>query len=159
MPSIVFLSCGKSKDGSINTIGTGFGLANGPNDKKEAFIATCAHIADDIHHFRNLDQNRGKRENLIDNICRVEIYDNGKFTWKAVKDIIIGEAFEKNQNFSEIHDICICKIPGIEIPNLSLHPGNFDWQVKFASLDFLPLEIFKERLFSLLFLKQSLVVD
>jgi hypothetical protein len=117
LSSVIALACGKRKDGSVNAIGTGFSVAISPKDDNSTLIATCTHVADEISRIRNLKELDGKKEGLVDNEYRICLLEGGKFLWKIV-DMQIGDAYAGEINYSEKHDACICKIPGIKIQSL-----------------------------------------
>jgi hypothetical protein len=119
LPSVIALACGKRMDGSVNAIGTGFCVAISPKDNNSTLVATCTHVADEISQINNFKESEGKREGLVDNYYRIGLLECGKFIWKIV-DMEIGEAYAKETNYSEKHDACICKIPGIRIQSLQL---------------------------------------
>jgi hypothetical protein len=119
LPSVIALACGKRKEGSVNVIGTGFSVAISPKDNNSTLIATCTHVADGISQIRNLKESEGKNEGFVDNHYRIGLLEGGKFIWKIV-DMKIGEAYAREINYSEKHDACICKIPGIRIQSLQL---------------------------------------
>jgi hypothetical protein len=125
LPSVIALACGKRRDGSVNAIGTGFCVAISPKDKNSVLVATCTHVADEISQIRNLKKSEAMREGLIDNYYRIGLFEGGKFLWKMVDGMEIGEAYAKGVNFSEKHDACICKVPGIKIQSLQLSGDTF----------------------------------
>ncbi|HII07550.1 MAG TPA: trypsin-like peptidase domain-containing protein [Methanotrichaceae archaeon] len=124
LPSIVALACGKRKDGSYNVIGTGFGIGISPRDENITLLATCTHVADEIYRIWDLNEPEGRKEGLIDNITRICVFEGGKFLWKKVEDMELGDMQLNGISFSEQHDICICRIPGLRIPSLSLYDGS-----------------------------------
>lgn len=136
LPSVIALACGKRRDGSVNAIGTGFGVAISPKDKNSVLVATCTHVADEISLIRNLKKSEGIGEGLIDNHYRIGLFEGGKFLWKMVDNIEIGEAYAKGVNFSEKHDACICKVPGIRIQSLQLSSDTYRLASEVAVMGF-----------------------
>ena len=151
LPSVIALACGKPKDGSVNAIGTGFGVAISPKDKNSMLVATCTHVADEISQIRNLKKSEGMREGLIDNYYRIGLFECGKFLWKIVDDMEIGEAYAKGANLSEKHDACICKVPGIGIQSLQLSSDTYRLASDVGIMGFLHSENSRQNPFNRMF--------
>ncbi len=127
LPSIVALACGMREDGLINVIGTGFGVGTSAIDKNVMLFATCTHVVNELFRIRNLKENEGKQEGLIDNRCRIALFEGGRILWKEIEPAIgrydtIEMHNEQNQetNLTERDDCCIIGIPGIKVPILPL---------------------------------------
>lgn len=122
--SIIAFGYGTREDGSPNAIGTGFNVAN--LDKKAGLFTTCLHVMNTIARIRDLNSTQVENEGLIDRKRRIAFLNNGRYEWKEVGPIKFSDKIQIGENnFVQKHDVCICHIPGILLPSLSLSPDEY----------------------------------
>jgi hypothetical protein len=119
---VIAIACGKLKSGTINALGTGFAI--GTSKDGQTLFCTCEHIVKDVFAINFLQKEEGIKKGFVDNDIRIAILRNDKFEWTKVKNFWAGEVGEKGTNYTEKHDACILKLPGIKPPTLSLFNGN-----------------------------------
>jgi len=120
LPSIVALACGMRDDGTINRIGTGFGVGTSTKDKNTMLIATCEHVVNEMFRICDLKESEGKQEGLIDNRRRIALFENGRYSWKEIGEFGYCDAQDEETSIAEKHDACILRVPDIKIPSLPL---------------------------------------
>ena len=122
--SIIAFCYGTRYDGSPNAIGTGFNVAN-LNDEAGLF-ATCLHVMNIIARIRDLSSTQVENEGLVDKKRRIAFLNNGRYEWNEVGQIKFLDKIQIGENnFVQTHDVCICHIPGIQLPSLSLSPDEY----------------------------------
>lgn len=123
--SVIAFAYGTHKDGSPNAIGTGFNVANF-SDGKAGLFATCYHVMEETARIRDLCSDELSKEDLIDKTRRIAVLDDGKFVWHNVDHIKFSDKVEVDgKNLVEQHDACVCYVPGILLPPLSLSPDEY----------------------------------
>jgi len=122
--SIIAFGYGTNEDGSPNAIGTGFNVAN--LEDEAGLFATCLHVMGTIAHIRDLSPTQLQDEGLVDRKRRIAFLNNGRYEWKEVGPIKFSDKIQIGEdNFAQKHDVCICHIPGIQLPSLSLSPDEY----------------------------------
>ncbi len=122
--SVIAFAYGTHKNGSPNVIGTGFNVAN--LDKKAGLFVTCFHVIQEITRIKGLSLDALDDEDIIDKKRRIAFLNNGKYEWNEVEYIRFSDKFEVNgENLVKQNDACICYIPGIFLPPLSLSPDEY----------------------------------
>lgn len=118
-PSVIAISCGKRENRSVNVLGTAFGVKMN-NDEQTNYYATCAHVIDELHYYKQLDAYGIKGEGLIDNKTRIAISKYAKgginyLSWYELEDKSIKSLSIINE------DSCVFQIPPkFSVPPLSL---------------------------------------
>jgi len=122
--SIIAFGYGTHEDGSPNAIGTGFNVVN--LDDEVGLFATCLHVMESIVRIRDFSPTELEDEGLVDRKRRVAFLNNNRYEWTEVDRIKFSDKIQINGgNFVKTHDVCICHIPGIVLPSLSLSPDEY----------------------------------
>lgn len=125
IPSIIAFAYGTKEDGSPNIIGTGFSVAT-IEEKRAGLFATCLHVAEELKELKGLNGAELKKEGLIDNKRRIALFKTETFEWQEVNPIRFSSLIKVGEfNFAKVHDVCICRIPEIDLPPLPLSPNKY----------------------------------
>lgn len=117
IPSVISLALGGEDVERPNQfLGTAFGISlYHKKDFTDVFL-TCSHVFDIL---------KAEMEETREKTKFISQFDNGKFRWKKVETIkrftptlITGNLTE--EDFIETHDISLCRVPGINVPPLTL---------------------------------------
>jgi len=75
----------------------------------------------EIARIRDLSSIQLEREGLVDRKRRVAFLNKDRYEWLEVGRIKFSDKIQIGENnFIKMHDVCICHIPGILLPSLSL---------------------------------------
>lgn len=122
--SVVAFAYGTHKDGAPNPIGTGFNVAN--LDDKAGLFATCLHVMEEIKRLSDLSADELRREGLIDKKRYIASLNKSRYEWREVGPIKFSDKIQiDGKNLLKVHDVCICRIPKIILPSLSLSPDEY----------------------------------
>ncbi|MGA9099312.1 MAG: serine protease, partial [Methanotrichaceae archaeon] len=133
IPSVISFALGYEDAERPNQFfGTAFGISLYHKNGLTDVFLTCSHVFDNL--MAELNESRDKTK-------FVSLFDDDRFTWKKIETVkrlapykITGDFAEGD--LAETHDISLCRVPGTNVPPLTLSDDKYIYGAEVGILGF-----------------------